>query len=94
MGGFCKKSRNRSILVFPCPHFGVYGFRISPSGNAQPSLTFFSNGRVRQVTPRLKAHFARNTICFLNIFKAVVRKVIQHLKRHVKITFLRLGLLH
>jgi hypothetical protein len=24
MGDFCKKSRNRSIIVFPCPHFDAY----------------------------------------------------------------------
>jgi hypothetical protein len=41
MGDFCKKSRNRSIFVFSCPHFGAYGFCISPPGSAQPPLTFF-----------------------------------------------------
>jgi hypothetical protein len=29
IGNFCKKSRNRSIFIFPCPHFEVYGFCIS-----------------------------------------------------------------
>jgi hypothetical protein len=38
---FIKKSRNRSIFVFPCPHFGVYGFCIYPPVTAQPPLTFF-----------------------------------------------------
>jgi hypothetical protein len=41
MGNFLKKSRNKSIIVFPCPHFGVYGFCLSASGSAQPPLTFF-----------------------------------------------------
>jgi hypothetical protein len=41
IGTFCKKSRNRSIFVFPCPHFGVYGFCIYPPGSAQLPLTFF-----------------------------------------------------
>jgi hypothetical protein len=40
-GGFCKKSRNRSIFVFLCPHFGAYGFCISPPESAQTPLTFF-----------------------------------------------------
>jgi hypothetical protein len=38
---FCKKSRNRSIFVFSCPHFGVVGFCVSASGSSQPPLTFF-----------------------------------------------------
>jgi hypothetical protein len=25
-GDFCKKSRNRSIIVYPCSHFGAYVF--------------------------------------------------------------------
>jgi hypothetical protein len=41
MGDFCKKSRNRSIFVFPCLYFGAYGFCICPPGSAQPPLTFF-----------------------------------------------------
>jgi hypothetical protein len=41
MGHFSKKSRNRSIFVFLCLHFGAYGFCISPPGSAQPPLTFF-----------------------------------------------------
>jgi hypothetical protein len=36
IGNFCKKIRNRSIFVFPCPHFGVYGFCISVPGSQQP----------------------------------------------------------
>jgi hypothetical protein len=39
IGGFCKKYRNRSIFVFSCPHFGAYGYCISPPGSAQPLLT-------------------------------------------------------
>jgi hypothetical protein len=65
MGDFCKKSRNRSIFVFPCLHFGAYSFCICPLGSAQPPLFFFSNVRVCQVTPRLKAHFARNITDYL-----------------------------
>jgi hypothetical protein len=65
MSDFCKKSRNRSIVVFPGLHFGAYGFCISPPGRTQPSLTFFLNVRVYQVTPRLKGHFARNTTHYL-----------------------------
>jgi hypothetical protein len=65
IGSFCKKFRNRSTFVFPCPHFGAYGFCISPPGSAQPPLTFFSNRRVRQVTPCLKAHFTRNATHYL-----------------------------
>jgi hypothetical protein len=41
IGGFCKKSRNRSIFVFPCPHFGAYNFCISALGSSQQPLTFF-----------------------------------------------------
>jgi hypothetical protein len=41
IGDFCKKSRNRSIFVFPCPYFGAYGFSISAPGSSQPPLTFF-----------------------------------------------------
>jgi hypothetical protein len=41
IGGFCKKSRNRSIFVFPCPHFGLYSFCISALRSSQPPLTFF-----------------------------------------------------
>jgi hypothetical protein len=77
MGDFCKKSRNRWIIVFPCLHFGAYGFCMSPSGSAQPPLTFFfSNVRVCQVTPRLKAHFARNTThyLFLEYFQSLRAK--------------------
>jgi hypothetical protein len=69
IGGFCKKSQNRSIFVFPCPHFSAYGFCISPPGSAQPPLTFFVKWKgtqgVRQVTPCLKAHFARNATHYL-----------------------------
>jgi hypothetical protein len=66
IGDFCKKSRNRSIFVFSCPHFGAYGFCISPPGSAQAPLTFFFfNVRVCEVTPRLKGHFARNTTHYL-----------------------------
>jgi hypothetical protein len=54
-----KKSRNRSIIVFPCPHFGTYSFCISALGSAQPPLTFFF--QKCQVTGHLKGHFARNT---------------------------------
>jgi hypothetical protein len=39
IGCFCKKSRNMSIFVFPCQHFGAYGFYISPP--TQPPLFFF-----------------------------------------------------
>jgi hypothetical protein len=62
---FCKKSRNRSIFIFPCPNFDAYGFCISAPGSVQPPPTFFFNGRVCQVTPRLKDHFARNTTHYL-----------------------------
>jgi hypothetical protein len=41
IGNFCKKSRNRSIFIFPCPHFDAYGFCISAPGSAQPPPTFF-----------------------------------------------------
>jgi hypothetical protein len=41
IGDFCKKSRSRSIFVFPCLHFGAYGFCISSPGNAQRPLNFF-----------------------------------------------------
>jgi hypothetical protein len=41
IGDFCKKSRNRLTFVFPCPHFGAYGFCISGPGSVQPPLTFF-----------------------------------------------------
>jgi hypothetical protein len=41
IGGFCKKSRNRLIFDFPCPHFGAYSFCISALGSSQPPLTFF-----------------------------------------------------
>jgi hypothetical protein len=63
IGNFCKKSRNRSIFIFPCPHFDAYGFCIS--AQPPPTFFFFSNGRVYQVTPRLKDHFARNTTYYL-----------------------------
>jgi hypothetical protein len=77
IGNFCKKSRNRSIFVFPYPHFGVYGFCLSASGSSQPPLTlFFSNGRVLQVTPRLKGYFVRNTThyLFLEYFESLRAK--------------------
>jgi hypothetical protein len=41
IGNFCKKSRNRSIFIFPCPHFDAYGFCISTPGSAQPPPNFF-----------------------------------------------------
>jgi hypothetical protein len=41
IGNFCKKSRNRSIFIFPSPHFDAYCFCISASGSAQPPPTFF-----------------------------------------------------
>jgi hypothetical protein len=66
VGNSRKKFRNRSIFVFPCPYFGAYGFCASAPGSSQPLVTFFfSNGRVCQVTPRLKAHFAKNTTHYL-----------------------------
>jgi hypothetical protein len=65
MGDFYKKSRNRSIFVFPCPHFGVYGFCIYPPVSAQPPLTFFFKYKGIPRLPRLKAHFARNTTHYL-----------------------------
>jgi hypothetical protein len=60
IGNFCKKSQNRSIFVFPCPHFGVYGFCLSASGSSQSPLTFFF-----QMIPRLKDYLARNTTHYL-----------------------------
>jgi hypothetical protein len=60
LGDFCKKSRNRSIFVFPCPHFDAYGFCISTPGSAQPPLTTWQR--------------IQRTICLLNIFKAYVLK--------------------
>jgi hypothetical protein len=48
-----------------CKHFGAYGFYICPPGSAQLPLTFFSSVSVCQVTPRLKAHIARNTTHYL-----------------------------
>jgi hypothetical protein len=48
-----------------CPHFGAYGFCISAPGISQPPLTFFSNGRVCQITPHLKDYFAKNTTVYL-----------------------------
>jgi hypothetical protein len=76
MGNFLKKSRNKSIIVFPCPHFGVYGFCLSASGSAQPPLTFFfSNIRVCQVLSHLKGHILKNTTLYLfPEFKACVPK--------------------
>jgi hypothetical protein len=39
---FRKKSRNRSIFVFPYPYFGIHiWFCISAPGSSQPPLTFF-----------------------------------------------------
>jgi hypothetical protein len=66
IGDFCKKFRNKSIFIFPCPHLGVYGFciYILPEERNHPKL-FFSNVRVCQVTPRLKPHFARNIMHYL-----------------------------
>jgi hypothetical protein len=40
MGDFCKKSRNRSIFVFPCPHFGAHGFY---KNRRCPSYEFYSS---------------------------------------------------
>jgi hypothetical protein len=76
IGDFRKQSRNRSIFVFPCPHFGGFWFlHISSRKCATTHNFFFSNGRVCQVIPHLKAHFANNTTyCFLNIFKNYVIK--------------------
>jgi hypothetical protein len=71
IGSFCEESRNGSIFVFPCPHFGVCGFCLSASGSSQPPLTlFFSNGGVLRVTPRLKGYFVGSaTHClFLEYF--------------------------
>jgi hypothetical protein len=65
IGNFCQKSRNRSIFIFLCPHFDAYGFCLPAPGSVQPPQFFFSNGRVCQVTPRLKDHFARNTMHYL-----------------------------
>jgi hypothetical protein len=65
IGDFRKKSRNESIIIFPCPHFGAYGFGLCAAEFAQPPLTFFSNVRVCQVTPRLKSHFSRNRTHYL-----------------------------
>jgi hypothetical protein len=56
IGNFCKKFRNRSIFIFPCPHFDAYGFCTSAPGSAQlPPTFFFSNGRVCQVAPCIMA---------------------------------------
>jgi hypothetical protein len=41
IGDFCKKSRNRSIFVFSCPHFGAYCFCLSAPISAQPPVFFF-----------------------------------------------------
>jgi hypothetical protein len=38
---FCKKYRNSTIFIFPCPHFDAYGFCISAPGSAQPPPTFW-----------------------------------------------------
>jgi hypothetical protein len=66
IGGFCKKFRDRSIFVLPCPHFGVYGFYIPAPGSSQPRLhLFFFKSWVCKVIPRLKAHFARTTTHYL-----------------------------
>jgi hypothetical protein len=37
---FVKKPRNKSIFVFPCPHFGAYGFCISAPGSSQLRESF------------------------------------------------------
>jgi hypothetical protein len=62
IGNFCKKSRNRSIFIFPCPHFDAYGFCISAPGSAQPPPTFFFKWKDMS---SLKDHFARNTTHYL-----------------------------
>jgi hypothetical protein len=41
IGDFCKKYRNMSIFIFPCPHFDAYRFCISAPGSTQPPPTFF-----------------------------------------------------
>jgi hypothetical protein len=41
MVDFCKKIPNRSIIVFPRPHFDAYGFYLSVPGSEQPPITFF-----------------------------------------------------
>jgi hypothetical protein len=77
IGDFCKKYRNRSIFIFPCPHFDACGFCISAPGSSQPPPTFFfSNIRVYQVTPRLKGQFVRNTThyLFLEYFQSLRAK--------------------
>jgi hypothetical protein len=77
IGDLCKKYRNMSIFIFPCPHFDVYRFCISAPGSAQPPQTFFfSNVRVYQVTPRLKGKFVRNTThyLFLEYFQSLRAK--------------------
>jgi hypothetical protein len=66
MGDFCKKSRNRSIFVFPCLHFGAYRFCISPPGSAQPPFFLKCKGyTLYQVSPRLKGYLAGNTTHYL-----------------------------
>jgi hypothetical protein len=53
----------------------VYGFCIFCSGSPQQPLTFFFSN-VCTVTPRLKAHFARNTThyLFLEYFQSLRAK--------------------
>jgi hypothetical protein len=41
IGDSCKKSRNRSIFVFPCPYFGAYSFCISGSWKLATTPNFF-----------------------------------------------------
>jgi hypothetical protein len=53
IGNFCKKSRNRSIFIFPCPHCDAYGFCISAPGSAQQPPTFFF-----QMEGYIKRHLA------------------------------------
>jgi hypothetical protein len=52
-------------FLFFLAHILAYMVFISAPGSSQPSLAFFFNVRVCQVTPSLKAHFAKNTTHYL-----------------------------
>jgi hypothetical protein len=76
IGGFCKKSRNMSIFVFSCTHFGAYGFSISAPGSSEPPLTFFFKwkGTPSHTSFENPPQGIQRNIYFLNIFKAYVLK--------------------
>jgi hypothetical protein len=62
---FIKNSETGRFLFFPAHILAHMVFAYLLPKSSQPPLTFFSNGRVCQVTPRLKAHIAKNRTHYL-----------------------------